>query len=225
MMLRPVLALTFASILAGGEFMPARLRGGSAPRLPVEPVGGGQVLLELSVTPMGRVGGVATLRATSPFTDLLTGAVAGWSFEPAREEREAVESRVLVAGVFRPPALVGPSLGEVPRDVGPPSGGAPFPDSIVPPLYPPRAVGDGAVLVEMDVGADGKVARARIVSSSPPFDASALEAARQWTFRPARRGPAFVYAVFGFRQPATSPTSPAPPTQVSPPRTPSDVSP
>ena len=99
---------------------------------------------------------------------------------------EAVESTVLVACVFRPPTLNTPTVGETKKNVGTAADDVAFPLRTVTPLYPPLAVGDGTVLVQVTVGVDGNVVAATVVRSAPVFDESALSAERRWTFRPAR---------------------------------------
>ena len=42
----------------------------------------------------------------------------------------------------------------------------------------------GAVLLELLIGTDGKVANVRVIRSSPLFDNEAIEAARKWEFEP-----------------------------------------
>jgi protein TonB len=58
----------------------------------------------------------------------------------------------------------------------------------VKPVYPPDAFKkkvEGTVLVEIVIGADGRVVQARVLRSVPSLDAAALAAVRQWTFAPA----------------------------------------
>ena len=66
-------------------------------------------------------------------------------------------------------------------------------------------MGDGAVLVDVTVDADGTLTDTTIKSSSPAFDLAATAAARTWSFRPARRDgrpvPAHACLLFVFRQP------------------------
>jgi protein TonB len=89
--------------------------------------------------------------------------------------------------------------------VASPSGDVPFPISTVEPPYPPNAHSSGVIVIEALVDATGAVAEATVTRSAPPFDAPALDAARQWRFRPAspegRATAAYVYLIFGFRQP------------------------
>jgi TonB family protein len=199
-----------ALVAAGAQdrFVPAaRYRSGELPQIPIQAVGGGEVLLELTVSSNGTVTAVRPLQTTSLFTEALTDVVPGWQFVPAQNEGKTVDSKVLVAGLFRPPSINTPTLGEVPTDVGAPSLDAPFPTLTVMPPYPPLALESGVGLVEVQVDAAGAVIDAQTVRSAPPFDEAALDSARQWKFRPARiRGAAasaYVYVVFGFRQPVT----------------------
>ena len=196
--------------LAQDQFVPAQYRGGSLPPIPFQAVGGGEVVLELSVSSSGAVSSVRILRATPPFTDVLDQAARRWQFAPAEDGvgRRAVDSRVLVFGTYRPPTLNTPTLGTLPTDVAAASDQIPFPVTTVTPAYPPLALESGMVLIEALVDARGVVTDAKVISSSPAFDGPALDAARQWRFRAARiRGVAvetFAYLAFAFRQPVTS---------------------
>jgi TonB family protein len=207
-------------VLGQGGFTPAQYRDGDLPQISIRALGGGQVFLELSVSSSGVVRSVTTLRATPPFTEALSNVARGWQFHPAEEEfepaagqpvdpkpRKPVESKVLVAGIFRPPSLNTPTLGEPPKDTASASEETPFPVTTTTPPYPPLARDAGVVLVEVRVDTGGRVADARVIRSAPPFDEPALDAARQWTFRPARLHGASVatlaYVVFGFRPPIT----------------------
>jgi TonB family protein len=191
------------------------------PVLPATAVGGGEVLLELAVSSEGKVTAVTPLRTTPPFADLLASTVHDWQFGPAEEDvtsepgraggrpsRMPVASTVLVAGVFRPPAPNAPTLGEIPRDVATASDETALPLTTVVPPFPPLALSAGVVLVEVQLDGDGAVADAIVIRSAPPFDESARNAARQWSFRPARvRGMpvrTFVYIAFGFPAPVSA---------------------
>jgi protein TonB len=57
----------------------------------------------------------------------------------------------------------------------------------VAPVYPDlaRAVGvEGVVVIECRIGTDGHVADARVLSGHPLLDGAALDAVRQWRYRP-----------------------------------------
>lgn len=135
---------------------------------------------------------------------------------PASERGRAVPSRVLVAAIIRPPQLDdSPTIGDPPVELAPPSDEIPFPIITGSPRYPPLAIGDGVVLVEVLVGADGRGREIRVIEGAPAFGQAALETARQWSFRPARWNgaavQAYAYLVFGFRQPVVGGRRSGPP--------------
>jgi TonB family protein len=181
--------------------------GGELPTIPPQAAGGGQVILELTVDAHGSVAGVRVLRDGPPFTAALRDAAKGWRFGGATD----ASSKALLVGVFRPPALfdVGPTDADPARDVASASEDVPFPIQIATPAYPPKATGDGAVLLEAEVGAGGLLQRARVVRATGAFASAAIEALARWSFRPARAGGRAVdstaYVVFGFREPVTPP--------------------
>lgn len=200
---------------------PAALQGGPLPSIPVLAVAGGEVFLEVGVDPEGAVNVVTTLRDTPPFTVELAAAVAAWRFAPAEDAaaplpgqpidertRRTAPSKVLVVGLFRPPALFAMTLGTPPVDVGRPADDAPaLLGAATMPVYPADALFDGMVLVELRLGVDGAVMRRRLLRSSAGFDGPTLAAVDALSFRPARmRGaavPSMVYVLAAFRQPIT----------------------
>ena len=173
------------------------------------------MLVELSIDPSGEVTKITPLRATPPFTESVSNALRGWRFKPATatvlrddglaEAPKGVSSRALVAAHFRPPTLTTPTLGERPTDVASASPEVPFPVATAEPPHPPKAISSGVVMIEALVDERGNVTEAAVIRSAPPFDAAALEAARQWRFRPStlagRAVASYVYSIFGFPQP------------------------
>jgi TonB family protein len=218
MMLGPVVALAAAAL----SFEPPQLAGGAVPGTPARDVGGGEVWLELQVSSTGAVDHVVTLRETPPYTEEMQRLVKGWGFRPAREGGMPVDGRVLVMAQFRPPTLLGGAIGQPPEDVASASAGVAGPVAAPMPGYPAEAEGDGTVLLQATVGADGKVQAMRTIRGSGPFESMALDAVRGWTFRPATRDgvgvPGVVCVVMSFRSPAVGPTEvpgqpPPPPPQ------------
>jgi outer membrane biosynthesis protein TonB len=216
---RPLLLAAIAvftvALSAQESFSPAQHQTGTASPLPAMAVGGGQVLLQLTVGANGRVTEVKPLRTTPPFTEMLTQAVREWRFRPAENgdssnragdtrsgSRGAVESKVLVAGFFRPPALNMPTLGEAPTEGASASDEIAFPLTMVPPAFSPLAIRGGVVLLEARVGVGGTAADIKVLQSAAPFDEAARSALSDWIFRPARihgsYAPTFVYVVLGF---------------------------
>ncbi|MCD4690988.1 TonB family protein [bacterium] len=60
----------------------------------------------------------------------------------------------------------------------------------VQPVYPPMARDaevEGVVVVQLDIDEFGNVVNARIVQSVPMLDQAALDAVRQWKFKPAKQ--------------------------------------
>jgi TonB family protein len=198
---------------------PALFQSGTVPTLPVisADVGGGEVLLEVTIDRTGAIGAIRPLRETATFTERMTEAVRTWRLKPAERDiptaqrkpggplTERVDTKVLIAGVFRRPAVIGLTLGEPVKDVAAASADVPYPTLVVPPAYPPSALSPGVVLVEVRVNAIGAVSDAKIRLSAPGFDEVALSTARQWKFRPAKSAgasaPTVAYIVFGFAVP------------------------
>ena len=207
--------LCLAVIQAQGPWTPAQHVAGGVPPLPRLAVGGGQVVLELTVDDAGAVNVVKPLKTTPPFAESLAAEAKGWRFTPAEEERPdpkragatirvAVPSKVALIGMFRPPVLRGPTLGPIPKDLASASEDVAFPLNMVMPRFPPTARAGGQVVVEARIAADGAIGDVKVLQAQPPFQSAALDALSQWTFRPARRAgvavPSFVYVVFGFAE-------------------------
>ena len=212
------LALAAVQVAAAQSYQPARLKSGDLPRRAVLGVGGGEVLLEVTVGADGSVTRIKPLRATATFTEALTAAVSGWEFAPALQrapdapadaDPTPVESTIVVAGFFRPPSLMEPTFGEPIQTVGASSSGAPAVLETAMPPYPPVALNPGTVLAQIDIDARGSV-ETRIVRAMPPFDAVVTDTLRSWRFAPARGAggalPSRVYAFFDFPQPIVSNT-------------------
>jgi TonB family protein len=197
-------------------YRPARYLGGGPPGLAPMAVGGGEVVLEVSVASTGRVENIKPIRTTPPFTQMLVERVRGWRFAPATEDplgpdgkpagRRAVASKVLVAALFRAPTLLTPTQGETPATVSAASNDVVYPSQMIEPPFPPDARFGGVVMIEARIGPTGIINEARVIASSPPFDEPAMQAARQWRFYPAQikdNADSFAYLVFGFPQPVT----------------------
>jgi outer membrane biosynthesis protein TonB len=191
----------------------ARLRAGaSVPLAPTMVLGGGEVLLDLTIGTDGSVTHIETLRSTPPYTELMISAVQGWRFDPARGPvrgvMQAVNGHVLVAVVFRPPDIYSaPARGEPTTVRGEPSAELPRLRSLDrPATYPPRSVRDGTVLIEIELTAAAVAREHRVMSPPSTFDSAALETVRGWRFdypSEPTGAPLFVYAVIGFREPIT----------------------
>lgn len=202
---------------AGSTYQPAQYRDGALPALAPLALAGGEVVLEVAVGRDGSVTGVKTLRTLPPYTAGLNTVVKTWRFVPAelteqasgttRPATQLVASTVLVVGLFGPPSLNTPTLGDRPRDIASEADGTPFPMTLSSPTFPLLAHSGGVVLIETKISVDGRPTDSRVIRSSPPFDKPALDALARWRFRPARiRGltaPTLAYIIFAFQQPVT----------------------
>jgi outer membrane biosynthesis protein TonB len=173
-------------------------------------LGGGEVVLEVSIDSRGAVAQVERVRVTPPYADLVVDAVAEWRFEPATVMLEgratSVAASVLVVAVFRPASFYsGPVPGVASQVLAASSARVPHVKSIVMPAYPPTATGDGIVLVEIELSRRAEPRNYRIVGPASGFDGAALDAVRAWRFgapqTPDVPDPLFVYAMVGFRAP------------------------
>ncbi len=194
-----------------------RLRESSVPAQIPGALGGGEVVLELTVDSRGGVGRIERLRATPPYTDLVADSAAAWQFDPATSMIEGrpttVAAPVLVVAVFRPASLYGgPAPGVPPETLGVTSPRLPNLVSAAMPAYPPTATGSAIVLVEIEMSGRADPRGYRIVGPVSGFDTAALDAVRAWRFDAPRAPEAtdrvFVYAVLGFRAPLAPVTPP-----------------
>ena len=197
-------------------YRPARYSSGGPPGLAPLAVGGGEVVLELTVTAGGQVENIKPIRTTPPFTQMLVDRVSGWRFAPATQDplgpdgkpkgRGAVASKVLVAALYRAPALLTPTQGEPPTTVSAASTDMVYPSQMIAPAFPTGARFGGVVMIEARIGATGTIEEAKVIAPSPPFDEPALQAAKQWRFFPGQikdNAATYAYLIFGFPEPVT----------------------
>ena len=195
-----------AALQLPSSFTPARVRSSPFGDFPYGSRAAGVVALKVTVDERGSVAGIETLKEVEPFGDVLRSAVSRWTFEPTRDGGQAVEHPILVAGLFRPAAVMFPApppLPDPPRNL---PHSVPIPKEIGIPPYPPNRIGAAAVLVEVDISDRGAVDSAKIVGAETGFDDASLDTARRWVFRPAeyqnRKVPSRGYLLFIYRQPA-----------------------
>ena len=202
---RMVLVLSFVSAVeafAQGPPTPPHVLRAIAPPSPFNVQSGGVAAFALTVDEKGSVTAVDTVQDVVPYGAALRDALRGWSFEPARDQGRAVQSRVLVVAFLRPPelAVLAPERPRYLETTAPAD--LPWPTSVTVPPYPPNALGSGKVILEADVTEEGKVTGSRVLNPGSPFDGAATGAAQEWTFRPATRNgrpaEARIYFLFSF---------------------------
>ena len=194
--------------LVSATFEPARFLSGTAPQPPPRTIGWLEVELHAHVTPTGTVERVDRLRGSEPLATLLHNDVMRWRFRPARDNGDPVKTTVLVAAMYRPATLLDQRSPTGPDAVFDPASRETRTVFTPSPGYPPRAAGDGVVVIETHVNATGEVTAARVVrSAGAAFDSTALDTARRWRFTaapPSAPRPTFAYVIFGFRQPVVT---------------------
>ncbi len=148
----------------------------------------------------GAVDNVSIKQGDAAFAQSARSALAGWRF------RAGEKGDILVVFHFRTPQLfpVGSSAQTIEqKDV---SAGMPYPRTIVETVYPPDSLGEGSVIMLLEVNPDGTVAKARVVQGLGDLTAPSVAAVRKWKFTPARTGSGrtsktYAYAVCIFRRP------------------------
>jgi len=206
--MRPIfLLLLLTAAVAAGAQEPARARDVSIQGFSYEVQSAGVVVVSAGVDVQGAVQDVRLLKDVAPFGSLLRDSVRSWTFTPARRDGTAVPSRVMVAGLFRPGMLMFPAPAAPPALARAAGERVPYPTAIAVPPYPPNAIGDAAVFVEVELDPTGAVTSARVIGPTSGFDDAALQAARGWKFQPALTAKgqpraAVAYIVMVFRAPA-----------------------
>jgi TonB family protein len=175
-----------ATAAAQGNWTPPRLVSAAMDPAPWNVQGGGIAACEAKLDARGRVTASDVVQDLPPYGATLCDAVRAWLFDPATLGGQAVASRALVLGFFRPPAtaFAAPDAPRYKTTAAPEE--IPWPTSVAVPPYPPNALGSGMVVLEADVSDRGAVTRTRVLSAAGAFDSAAADAVQKWVFRPAR---------------------------------------
>ncbi len=169
------------------------------PAYPPTAVSGGVVVAVLRIS-SGAVADVAIMQGDAPFVQPAKTALAAWRFQPKEN------GDVLVALSFRTPQLypVGPPSRRL--DHRGDSGALPYPRAIVEPAYPPNSLGEGSVILRLEIDSSGSVSSVRTIQGLGDLTAPSIAAARTWKFETGRTGSgrvpkSYAYAVCVFRRP------------------------
>jgi TonB family protein len=200
------MSVAFSALVVEG-YVPPRFQSGQFPATHPMAQNGGLVVIEIEVTASGIVTAASVVDDSPPFTEGIEKVARLWKYHPATLDGNPVASRASVVALYRAPILLGAEPPS-PHHVSSPSGEVPYPTETVTPTYPPNALFEGVVAVEVEVDAEGSVAHAEILSSVAGFEAAALEAARKFRFQPAKRKgrpiSSYSIVIFGFAQPVTT---------------------
>jgi TonB family protein len=137
------------------------------------------VRMKVSLDAAGAVTAVAPEGELKPkLADAVTSAVKAWQFAPARKGGQAVASEIVVPVLCQPPISANAAKNIPPKAI-----------SRDQPEYPRemRRYGlTGQVVLEFEVGVDGKVLNPVVAESdNPAFDEPALKSLLKWKFEPA----------------------------------------
>jgi TonB family protein len=183
-----IASLTLAALAAAeSATSPPRLIRAQLGPAPYGVQSGGIAACDVTLDARGAVVGAELVQDAPPYGTLLRDAVGSWGFDPATANGRPVGARVLVLGLFRPPALSIQAPERPAYESTRAPAEIPWPASVAVPPNPANVVGSGTVFVEADVADRGTVVSARALGSASAFDSAALDATRQWVFRPAAR--------------------------------------
>jgi TonB family protein len=169
------------------------------PAYPPNAVTGGTVIAELhSVS--GRVERLTVQSGSEPFLSSAKAALAKWSLHPETDGDD------LVIVHFRQPNIY--YLDNAGEEVhGTRSAGhLPYPKTIVGPAYPANMLGQGSVILRIEISSSGNVASLQAERGAGSLADVSIDAVRKWKFLPAKddRGMAIsssAYAVLVYRFP------------------------
>ncbi len=199
------LAATQERVRVGGQIKPPQKIKDVRPVYPAAAQNAraqGMVIAEATIDPSGVVIDAQILRSIPMLDVAALDAVLRWVFEPRPESppvrmtvtvRFALDSKSkpggeggAIGGIVGGPVVGGIVESKEPVRVG--SGVKQLTTTkYVAPVYPAEAKAakiQGTVIVELVIGKDGKVERAKILRSIPELDEAALAAVRQWEFTP-----------------------------------------
>ncbi len=148
------------------------------PTYPPNIVLGGTVVAELHFVE-GNVEGVHILSGKEPFVESCKSALSEWHGDSKQDADE------LVIVHFRQPNLF--YLNDTKEEINPAMSkeSLPYPAYIIMPSYPADALGQGSVVLRMDISTEGQVSDVQVVKPMGVLTDSSINAVRQWKFTPA----------------------------------------
>jgi outer membrane biosynthesis protein TonB len=196
------------------HFTPPDILTASDIPYPATTVAAGVVTLAVNLDATGQIMNVQTLRDIPTVTTQATLAVQNWTYAPASLNGKNVRSTLIVNIVFDPAFLESNNipLGP-PESFQPPN---PKATSYTPPQlftatfppYPTNGLGSGAVVLDVAVNSQGKIAHVATVRDVPTLTAAAAAALQHWSFSAAIYGntplASKVVVAMVFRNPATA---------------------
>jgi hypothetical protein len=172
------------------------------------------VTLAVNLAATGQIMNVQTLRDIPTVTTQATLALQNWTYAPASLNGKPVSSTLIVNIVFDPAFLDSNNI-----PLGPPESFQPPNPKATPytppqlftatfPPYPANGLGSGAVVLDVAVNSQGKIAHVATVRDVPTLTAAATAALQNWSFSAAIYGntplASKVVVAMVFRNPATA---------------------
>jgi TonB family protein len=146
----------------------------------------GSVELRVVIGADGNAKDISVTRGDPVLAPAAVDAVSQWTFEPKRVDGQAVEAEVTICVVFHSLAAGSTSI----IGMGCRSTEGVTPGSVisqVPPIYPAKARKkhiEGQVLLQARIGVDGIVQDLKVISGNRELTQAAIDAVRQWRYRP-----------------------------------------
>jgi outer membrane biosynthesis protein TonB len=196
------------------NFTPPDILTASDIPYPATTVAAGVVTLAINLDATGQIMNVQTLRDIPTVTTQATLALQNWSYAPATLNGKHVPSTLIVNIVFDPAFLENNNI-----PLGPPESFQPpnpkatpyTPPQLFTATFPPYPTGgqtSGAVVLDVTVSSQGKIAHVATVRDVPTLTAAAAAALQNWSFSAAIYGntplASKVVVAMVFRNPATA---------------------
>jgi len=169
---------------------------------------GGEVVLDALVRRTGTLSDIKVARGDEPFLDKALAAVRTWTFAPPHSDGSPAEPRIAIVFRFVQPYVPPRSSVVHHYDVNSPSAthdSSAVPLTTVEPLYPATGGAKGSVILYESIDREGRIASVQVVQGLDSLSASALAAAKEWSFAPARHSGSAIESaaivVFTFRHP------------------------
>ncbi len=160
---------------------------------PINSVASGVVVVAVDLDSAGRVKKTEVLRDIPSLTAPLLLAIEKWTFKPAVLRGKAVDSTIVVnilynANDYRLGSAKAPVLGKELKMLTPDAAGF-MPPKIVAAAwaeYPLNSVAQGSVILDARIGTRGHVSQVTPVWKNQSLTTTSMNAAKAWTFHPAR---------------------------------------
>ncbi len=175
------------------------------PVYPPNTVTGGIVVASLHIS-SGTVEDLNILSGEEPFLSSTKAALIRWRFAKGNKE-----DSILAIVYYRQPNFY--SVGSAEKHLNDESTepSLPYPIIVFEPAYTADALGQGSVVLKLEISEKGGVSQVEILQELGSLTQSSMDAIKKWQFKPAKdeQGkdvPKTVYAVVVFRFPLVAPT-------------------